>query len=171
MRCWLRGATLERHYATLTISHTHTLTKLAILLVGDRIFDVGLLDALAAAGELMPAAPPRPSPTDPQARYYFWLIAGEAAQLGRYGQRVTALPWPGWELATFGQYQLDGQPNTALEALEVRVQECPATAQDTTPAALCRRIRAAPPRPRRHRALGGGGALRRRRAGGGLQSQ
>jgi len=131
-----RWTTLERHYATLTISHTHTLTELAFLLVGDRILDVGLLDALAAEGELMPAAPPRPSPTDPQARYYFWLIAGKAAQLGRYGQRVTALPWPGWELATFGQYQLDGQTNTAREALEVRVLECLATAQTTTPAAL-----------------------------------
>lgn len=131
-----RWATLERHYAALAISRTHTLTELAFLLVGDRILDVGLLDALAAEGELLPAAPPRPSPTNPEARYYFWLIAGEAAQLGRYGQRVTALPWPGWELATFGQYQLDGQPNTARESLEVRVQECLATAQGTTPAAL-----------------------------------
>lgn len=132
-----RWATLERHYATLALSRTQTLTKLAFLLVGDRILDVGLLDSLAADGGLMPAAPARPSPTDPAARYYFWLIAGEAAQLGRYGQRVTALPWPGWELATFGQYQLDGQPNTARETLEMRVQDTMhVAAQDTTPATI-----------------------------------
>lgn len=74
------------------------------LLVADRVLDVGLLDALAQDGRLMPPAPPRPNPAQPDARYYLWLIAGGPELLGQYGQRTTPLPWPGWDVVTFGRY-------------------------------------------------------------------
>lgn len=93
------------------------------LLVAGRLLDIGLLDALAADVRLMPAAPPRPSPSDPRARYYLWMIEGTRADLGQYGQRTSALPWPGWELLTFGRYALPGAapPGPTREACEATV--------------------------------------------------
>ncbi len=109
---------LERDFAVLDVSGRSTFAELAFLLVGDRILDVGLLDALAHDGTLMPAAPARPSPGRTEARYYFWLIEGDHELLGKYGQRTTSLTGDGWDLLTFGQYTFGDDVNLAREELE-----------------------------------------------------
>ncbi len=137
----LAGLLLERWdvlvaaYRELAVSKVCAFADLAFFLVGDRILDVGLLDALAEQGSLMPAAPARPSPTLPEARYYLWMIAGVPEQLGRYGQRTTGLPWPGWQLLTFGEYHAAGGPLAARGALEARATSL-AAAPGADPAAL-----------------------------------
>ena len=100
------------------VSRQSSLDELAFLLVGDLVLDVGLLDALARESTLMPAAPLRPSPDLREARYYVWMIEGEHNHLGRYGQRLSPLPWDGWSLITFGEYMLGEAPNAARAELE-----------------------------------------------------
>ncbi len=125
---------IESAYDNLTISQTVPLAELAFVLIGDRILDVGLLDSLAREGTLMPAAPARPSVTQPDARYYFWLIEGDHDQLGRYGQRATSLPGgDGWELLTFGQYTFGDEPNVARERIEQEILAYSSTDQFQDP--------------------------------------
>lgn len=114
---------IESTYQQLVISRDWAFSDLAFLLVGDRILDIGLLDAFARDGKLMQPAPARPSPDSPKARYYFWMIEGAEDQLGRYGQRATPLPWENWYLLTFGQYRLNGRSNQAREALESKAHD------------------------------------------------
>jgi len=114
---------IETAYKQLGVSHDYGFRDLAFLLVGDVILDVGLLDALAHDGTLMPAAPARPSPDHPDARYYFWMIEGDPDQLGWYGQCATAPLWKHWQLLTFGRYWIDGAPNVARQALETKARE------------------------------------------------
>ncbi len=125
---------IDRAYQQLRVSRQFALMDLAFVLVGDRILDVGLLDALASETTLMPPAPPRPSPSDPDARYYMWMIEGDHDQLGRYGQRVTELDAEGWSLLTFGQYTLDDEPNVARSDLEDRVRAYVTERSGWTPA-------------------------------------
>ena len=131
-----RWPAIEAAYRELALAAALPLSEVAFLLVGDRILDVGLLDALARDGRLMPPAPARPSPGHPDARYYLWLIEGEHDQLGRYGQRATTLPWPGWELLTFGQYTRGDAPNTARDALEAAARAAVAAGDGGMPDAL-----------------------------------
>lgn len=131
-----RWDTLAGAYQELAVSKAWPFADLAFFLVGDRILDVGLLDALAEQGALMPAAPDRPSPASPEARYYLWMIAGAPEQLGRYGQRTTVLPWPGWNLLTFGEYHAAGALIVARGALEARVRVLSATDAGADPSAL-----------------------------------
>ena len=119
----LRWNNIETAYKQLAVSHDYDLRNLAFLFVGDVILDVGLLDALARDGTLMPSAPARPSPDHPDARYYFWMVEGDADQLGWYGQRAIALSWEHWYLLTFGRYWIDSAPNAAREALETKARE------------------------------------------------
>jgi hypothetical protein len=114
---------VERSYRRLTISAGQDLHEHGFFLVGGRMLDISLLDALAADGTLMPLAPERPGPGDPGARYYFWLIEGEWHHLGRYGQRTTLLPIAEWDLLTFGEYRMGNGPNAARDALEAQVRE------------------------------------------------
>ncbi len=126
-------AEIERAYQQLQVSRQFSLAELSFVLVGDRILDVGLLDALSSETRLMPPAPPRPSPSDPAARYYMWMIEGRHDQLGRYGQRVTGLGAEGWSLLTFGQYTIDDELNVARSDLEHRVCDDLAERSDRTP--------------------------------------
>ncbi len=105
-------------FEQLTVGRETTLRDLSFLLIGDRILDVGLLDALSRERTLMPSAPARPSPIDPDARYYCWMIEGDHDQLGRYGQRMTTLPWDDWHLITFGQYTVGDNPNSDRDRIE-----------------------------------------------------
>jgi hypothetical protein len=133
-----RWPRIERVLADLALPATQNMAALGFLLVGDRILDVGLLDVLAADGRLMPAAPPRPTPDDPQARYYLWMIEGERTDLGQYGQQATSLRWPGWEMLTFGRYAEPGTGSggPAREQLEAALVACAAREHAAGPAAL-----------------------------------
>jgi hypothetical protein len=110
-------------YQTLKISKTIAFAETAFFLIGDHLLDLGLLDALARDATLMPGAPARPDPDWDDARYYCWMIEGDAALTGRYGQRYTDLPWAQWLLLTFGQYRVHGQPNTERTGLEQRTRD------------------------------------------------
>ncbi len=131
---------LERDFGNLAVSSRSTFDELAFFLVGDRILDVGLLDALAHDGTLMPAAPDRPSPGRPEARYYFWLIEGEHDLLGKYGQRTTSLTEDGWDLLTFGQYTIGDDVNQARDDLERSALELLAADTTRTPEDLARAL-------------------------------
>jgi hypothetical protein len=131
-----RWAEVEATYRELAIGRTWGLRELAFVLVGGRILDVGLLCVLAREGSLMPPAPARPGPGRPDARYYLWMIEGDPDHLGRYGQRRNALPWEGWALLTFGQYQLGEARNEARDALEAAARAVLAAGQAPTPWAL-----------------------------------
>ena len=133
-------AALERAFAELEVSGHWSFAELAFLLVGDRILDVGLLDALARDGTLMPAAPARPSPTQPDARYYFWLIEGEHDLLGKYGQRTTSLRGGSWDLLSFGQYTIGDDVNVAREGLERAVVETLGSDAELTPSVVARQL-------------------------------
>ena len=102
---------IEALWPRLDISRRYTLAEVSFLLVGDRLLDIGLLDALADDGRLMPPAPPRGGRDDPAARYYLYVVEGDETALGQYGQRVTALPWPDWAHLTFGRYGTTVAPN------------------------------------------------------------
>lgn len=132
---------VEAVWPRLDASRSHTLAEMSFLLVGDRLLDVGLLDALAADGRLMPPAPPRQDRDDPAARYYLCVVAGEATALGQYGQRATALPWPGWAHLTFGRYGTPTAPNRERGRHDARLR---ATLGDADPpdgpAALARQL-------------------------------
>lgn len=106
----------------LTVVQQTSFAHMAFFLVGDRLLDIGLLDALAGMGTLMPPAPARPSTDDPTARFYLWMIEGRADQLGKYGQRAIALRLPDWYLLTFGQYRINGHVNTSRAALEAAAE-------------------------------------------------
>jgi hypothetical protein len=129
-------AEVEATYRELAIARTWGLREVGFVLVGDRILDVGLLRALAREGTLMPPAPARPGPGRPDARYYFWMIEGDPDHLGRYGQRRNTLPWEGWALLTFGQYQVGEARNEARDALEAAARAVLAAGQAPTPKAL-----------------------------------
>lgn len=135
-RLWARWDDIEIEYKQLVISHEKEFRDWAFLFVGGRILDIELLDLLARDGTLMPAAPARPSPDYPNARYYFWMIEGEPDQLGRYGQHETALPWEDWRLLTFGRNWIDGASNTARDALEIKIREALAVPLVNSPRAL-----------------------------------
>ncbi len=117
-RGWPR---FQQIYAELGLALDRSFADLAFFLVGDRVLDVGMLDALARDHSLMPSAPARPSPDMPNASYYFWMIKGTYEQIGHYGQRFTPLPEPDWYLLTFGQYEVNRYPNLPRTQFEQAV--------------------------------------------------
>lgn len=108
---------LEALYKTLNFSEFQTFAEAGFLFIGDFVLDIGLLDALATDGALMPPAPVRSIGALDSGRYYLWLIEGAPQLLGQYGQRQIDLPWPGWTLTTFGQYFVNGESNVARQSL------------------------------------------------------
>jgi hypothetical protein len=122
---------LERAFFSLRLGAGQSFREHAFMLVGAKLLDIALLDALAEDGTLMPPAPARPSPDQPGARYYFWMVEGDYAQLGRYGQRITRLAPPHdlWELASFGEYVVDGKRNRRRDELHERVSRLSPTTE------------------------------------------
>lgn len=120
---WNRWDDLEAHYMRLSVSDIFSFQDLAFLLVGGRLLDIGLLEALTKDKSLLLPAPARPSPDRPDARYYFWMIEGDLTKLGKYGQEDVSLPWPNWHFLTFGQNFIDGQFNNARQAIEEKSNE------------------------------------------------
>ena len=121
------------------IGYTHDLT---FMMIGNALLDQGLLGALAREAQLMPPMRARPTAADPDAHYYLWLIEGTPDLLGRYGQRVQALPWENWYLVTFGEYYLKstekGVENVSRTKLEHEVREVAAPL--VTPESLARQF-------------------------------
>ncbi len=135
-----RWSELTNQAQKLKVSKDHAFSSLAFLLVGDRVLDTGLLDALARDAVLMPSAPYRPGPDTPDARYYFWMIEGSDEQTGRYGQNAISLPWEAWQLLTFGQYTLGGQRNDARQKFEQAACNLLDENPGLTPDALAQRL-------------------------------
>lgn len=113
-----------------------TLPELAFFLVGNWLLDQSLLTALANHSDLMPPAPQRPSLDESDAAYYLWLIEGNKADLGHYGQRAHALPWESWYLITFGEYGVEGRKGDERATLESRVKTLVREGRSDTPTVL-----------------------------------
>ena len=109
---------IQDTFIKLSISKEHSLSDQAFMLVGSRILDIALLGELVKDGSLLQAAPLRPSLTKPDARYYFWMIEGEAKYLGKYGQEDIDLPWTNWHILNFGQSSIKGKRNEARDQTE-----------------------------------------------------
>jgi hypothetical protein len=105
-----------------------TFDDLAFFLIGNRVLDNGLLNALARDGTLLGSAPARPSPDFPGAHYCFWMVEGEADALGAYGQRYTVLPWDHWMLLTYGRYRRSGVVISERVEMERRTKNLADTA-------------------------------------------
>lgn len=112
---------LDGAYRRLKISQNRSFREMAFILVGASILDIGLLRCLREDATLLPAPPHRPSPDNPNAHYYFWMIEGDEACGGRYGQNSMQLSHPGWDFFTFGQYFIGDQFNNARRAFEEQV--------------------------------------------------
>lgn len=104
-----------------SIENDDSFQKHAFFLVGDRLLDIKLLDALASTS-FMPPPPLRPSPKSPLDRYYFWMIEGSVEQRGKYGQRTTELSDDNWYLFTFGKYFIQNEVNKDRIKLESKVK-------------------------------------------------
>ena len=139
----LNWAAIDADYRRMAVSAEFALADIAFLLVGDRVLDVGLLDALALDRRLMRSAPLRPAPRTPDARYYFWMIEGDADYVGWYGQRTNKLAWTEWQLITFGRYQSDGMPNTARNAFEAHARAVTDANRTLNPMRLARSLQIA----------------------------
>lgn len=108
--------------ASRLLAQNQVFQERAFFLIGDRLLDIGLLDALTLT-PLMPPAPRRPSVLSPDDRYYLWMIEGMAEQRGKYGQRATQLSMQNWYLFTFGEYSIQGKLNTERLDVEQNAQQ------------------------------------------------
>ncbi len=109
---------LDDHYNHLAVSKSYSFQTLAFLLVGGRLLDIGLLEALAKDRTLLLPAPSRPSSDRPDARYYFFMIEGDLSSLGKYGQEDISLPWSNWYFLSFGRNFINGKFNNARQDIE-----------------------------------------------------
>ena len=95
-----------------------TFEEASFFLVGARMLDIDLLSRLARDGRLLIAAPSRPSPSEPNAKYFFYAIEGEVADMGAYGLDWSALSWSEWQIGTFARNIVCGAQNPAREQLD-----------------------------------------------------
>jgi hypothetical protein len=114
---------LESAFSKLSISGSSSLKQQGFMLVGARILDIGVLGVLAKDKSLLLPAPSRPSPTRPDAHYYFWIVEGNPVHLGKYGLDDTDLRWPNWHVLNFGQTIIDGKVNKERSEFENRIEE------------------------------------------------
>jgi hypothetical protein len=135
-----RWSELERSFASLELSRSHSLRDLGFMLVGGRILDIGMLGALVDDGSLLPPAPPRPSPERSDGHYYLWMVEGDLEHLGRYGQYDTELPRANWYFLTFGQNMVSGNPNPPRESLEQKYEDLLAANSDGSPELFAREL-------------------------------
>lgn len=114
---------LNRKFTELEISKAYSIDDLSLVLIGSKILDIGLLEALVKDRALLRPAPKRPSPERPDAQYYFFMIDGQPEHLGKYGEDSIDLPWEKWTFVTFGQNVVDNKENIPREQLEERCNE------------------------------------------------
>jgi hypothetical protein len=135
-----RWSELERSFASLELSRSHSLRDLGFMLVGGRMLDIGMLGALVDDGSLLTPAPPRPSPERSDGRYYIWMVEGDLEHLGRYGQEDIDLPRANWHFLTFGQNMVSGRSNPPRESLEQKCQDLIAATSDGSPELFAREL-------------------------------
>jgi hypothetical protein len=114
---------LNRKFSELEISKAYSIDDLSLVLIGSKILDIGLLEALVKDRVLLRPAPKRPSPERPDAQYYFFMIDGKPEHAGKYGEDSIDLPWDKWTFVTFGQNVIDDKKNFPREQLEERCKE------------------------------------------------
>ena len=132
---------IETKFGELSTSHSNSIRDFGFMLVGAHILDIGLLEALKRDRTLLKPAPARPSPDRPKARYYFYMIEGDQADLGRYGLNDTDLPWPNWYFLTFGQDWIDGVSNSERTTFEETCEDLIRSRKANNPEALANRLR------------------------------
>jgi len=113
---------LENSFLDLSISRSYTLKDQGFMLVGSRILDLGVLGVLVRDKSLLLPAPYRPSPKQPDGRYYFWIVEGDFVYLGKYGQDDTDLKWTNWHILNFGQGNINGKWNKKRNEFEKKIQ-------------------------------------------------
>lgn len=114
---------IKREFFKLEISKEYSINDLSLVLIGSKILDIGLLEALVKDRVLLRPAPKRPSPERPDAQYYFFMIDGQPEHLGKYGENSEDLPWENWAFVTFGQNIVKNKSNIPREKLEERCIE------------------------------------------------
>lgn len=113
-------ARVKLAYSELSLSKNYSIEDMGFILVGSRILDMNVLQALVNDRRLLTVAPARPSPTRPDGQYYFWMLECEPKHLGKYGQEDTDLRWPNWHLLNFGQTLIGKGVNRARQEFEKR---------------------------------------------------
>jgi hypothetical protein len=129
-------AALESAFSKMSISGSSSLKQQGFMLVGSRILDIGVLGVLARDKSLLLPAPSRPSPTQPDGRYYFWIVEGDPVHLGKYGQDDTDLKWANWHVLNFGQTIIDEKVNEKRADFEERMEATVGSEDLTDPAAV-----------------------------------
>ncbi|MBK5112967.1 MAG: hypothetical protein KGD59_14770 [Candidatus Heimdallarchaeota archaeon] len=114
---------IKSKYKELEISKTHSINDLSLVLVGSKILDIGLLEALVKDRTLLTPAPKRPSPKRPDGQYYFFMIDGKVEYLGKYGEDSKDLPWENWHFFTFGLNIINEKYNEPRGRIEERYDE------------------------------------------------
>jgi len=114
---------IKEDFAKLNISRKYSIKDLSLVLVGSKILDIGLLEALVKDRTLLMPAPNRPSLKIPDAKYYFYMIDGKTEHLGKYGEDETDLKWENWTFVTFGQNIVNDKHNEPREKLEEKCSE------------------------------------------------
>jgi hypothetical protein len=104
---------LEAGFRRLPLARAATFGDLSFFLVGGRMLDIDMLTVLARDGRLLRAAPLRPSPDVPHARYFFYVIEGTFRDMGAYGLDSRDLPWRDWQIGTFARNIVNGEENFA----------------------------------------------------------
>jgi len=127
---------VESEFEKLEISQNHDFEELSLFFLGGRILDIKLLEKLTRGNRVMPPAPARPSPNQPDARYYFYMVEGNPIHLGGWGQDDSNMSWENWHFITFGQNLIDGEYNPHRRALETRYKELIESGTSKTPEAV-----------------------------------
>ncbi|MHA2363962.1 MAG: hypothetical protein ACXAC7_08380 [Candidatus Hodarchaeales archaeon] len=135
-----RWEDIETSYNQLSISKNYLFENQAFMLVGSRILDIGLLEALSRDESLMTSAPSRPSPNKPDAKYYFYMVEGKLEHLGKYGQDDIKLPNTDWLLLNFGQGWIDNKSNDERDNFEKRCNELINSEKSQNPQKLAKQL-------------------------------
>ncbi len=124
---------IKSEYEKLEINQEHGFEEVSLFFLGGRILDIKLLEKLTGHNRVMPPAPARPSPSRPDAHYYFYMVEGDPKNLGGWGQDDSRMPWDGWYFITFGQNVVDGEYNPHRRSLEKQYEELIESGKADTP--------------------------------------
>ncbi len=131
---------IKSKFTELEISQNYSIKDLSLALVGSKILDIGLLEALVKDRTLLTPAPKRPSPKRPDAQYYFFMLDGEVEYLGKYGEESRDLPWENWHFFTFGLNIVNVKYNEPRGRIEERCDELLKSTEVKTPDELASKL-------------------------------